>query len=196
MATITTDRPEVTMKEEVKQVRKIWGWFLALGIVQMAVGLFAVTFVFEATYTSVVLLGILLLIASGVQMGAAIWPRDWGGFFLYLLLGVLYIVAGGLMLRQPLLAAEALTLMLAAAFLVGGIFRIGIALAERFAGWGYVLCNGILTAGLGMLIWLEWPWSGLWVLGMFVGIELIVNGATWAIVSIGVRKGLKQFAAC
>ena len=99
------------------------------------------------------------------------------------------------MLRDPVLAAEALTLMLAAAFLVGGVFRIVAAVAERFPGWGWVLCNGILSVVLGLLIWQEWPWSGLWVLGLFVGIDLIVNGTIWSIVAFSVRNGLAQFTA-
>ena len=114
-----------------------------------------------------------------IERGAAVWARDWSGFFLFLLIGVLYAVAGFFTLQQPILAAESLTLMLAAAFVVGGVIRIIVALVERFPSWGWVLANGILTVLLGIAIWLQWPSSGLWVIGMFVGIDLIVNGTTW-----------------
>jgi uncharacterized membrane protein HdeD (DUF308 family)/nucleotide-binding universal stress UspA family protein len=180
------------LAEGATQVRKNWGWVLALGIVQIIVGAFAVCFAFSATLASVVTLGILLLIAAGAQTAAAIWARDWKGFFLFLLVGVLYAVTGFLMLQNPLLAAEGLTLMLAAAFLVGGVFRIVVAVAERFPSWGWVLCNGIVTVLLGIAIIREWPASGLWVLGMFVGIDLIVNGATGSVVAVGVRNGLAR----
>jgi uncharacterized membrane protein HdeD (DUF308 family) len=62
--------------------------------------------------------GVLLLVAAGAQLGAAIGARDWSGFFLFLLVGVLYAVAGFFTLQQPVLAAESLTLMLAATFVV------------------------------------------------------------------------------
>jgi uncharacterized membrane protein HdeD (DUF308 family) len=159
------------------------------------VGALAVSFAFSSTLASVMTLGILLLIAAGAQLAAACWTRDWGGFFLYVLVGILYAVAGFLTIQHPLLAAETLTLMLAAAFLVGGMFRIVVAAVERFPGWGWVLVNGIVTVVLGILIWRQWPVSGLWVLGMFVGIDLIVNGLNWSIVAIAVRKGAAKLGA-
>jgi uncharacterized membrane protein HdeD (DUF308 family) len=180
------------LTEEANRVRTNWGWFLALGIVQIVAGMLAASFAFTATLASVVTLGILLLIAAGGQTAAAILARNWGGFFLFVLLAILYAVAGFLMLQHPLFAAEGLTLMLAAAFLIGGMFRIVIALVERFPSWGWVLFNGIVTALLGIAIWQQWPESGLWVLGMFVGIELIVNGVTWLVLAVGVRNGLAQ----
>lgn len=178
--------------EVENRIRKTWGWFLAFGIIQIAAGMLALSFAFLATFASVVLLGILLLVAAGAQVAAAIWAREWRNSLTFILLGILYAVAGFLMLQHPLLAAEGLTLMLAAAFLIGGVFRIVAALVERFPDWGWVLCNGILTLLLGLLICLQWPESGLWVLGMFAGIDLIVNGATWASLAIGVRGGLKE----
>lgn len=123
------------------------------------------------------------------------FARNWGGFFLFVLLGVVYAVAGFLTLQHPLLAAETLTLMLAAAFLVAGAFRIIVALLERFPCWGWVLGNGILTMLLGLVIWQEWPDSGLWVLGLFVGIELIMNGVSWSVFAVGARNGLARLTS-
>src|SRR5262249_51616896 len=143
-------------------------------------------------FASVVTLGVLLLIAAGAQTAAAIWARDWKGFFLFLLLGVLYAVTGFLMLQHPVLAAGGLTLMLAAGFLVGGVFRAVIAGSERFPFWGWVLCNGIVTVRLGIAILQQWPESGLWVIGTFIGIDLIVNGATWSFLAVGVRSDLTR----
>jgi uncharacterized membrane protein HdeD (DUF308 family) len=182
------------LTEEIAGVRKNWGWLLALGIVQIVAGTLAVGFAFSATLASVLALGVLLLVAAGAQMGAAIWARDWRGFFLFLLLGILYSAAGFVTVLHPLAAAEGLTLMLAVAFLVGGTFRIVVAVVERFPSWGWVLCNGIVTVLLGVAIWRQWPESGLWVIGMLVGIDLIVNGVTWSVVAVGVRNGLARLA--
>jgi len=165
-----------------------WPW----ASVRSFAGTLAVGFAFSATFASVVTLGALLLIAAGAQVAAAFLARDWGGFFLFVLLGVLYTVAGFLTLQHPLLAAEGLALMLAAGLLVGGMFRIIVAAVERFPSWGWVLCNGIITFLLGIAIWQQWPESGLWVLGMFVGIDLIVNGVTCSALAVGVRNGLAR----
>ena len=81
-------------------IRKDWGWFLALGIVQVLAGALAVGFVFSATLASVVALGVLLLIAGSTQMAAALLARRWDGFFLFLLHGFLYGVAGFLTLEH------------------------------------------------------------------------------------------------
>jgi len=183
------------LMQEASSVRKNWGWFLALGIVQIVVGTLAVSFAFTATLASVVTLGVLLLSAAGAQIVAAVLARDWGGFFLFLLLGILYTVVGFLTLQHPLLAADGLTLLLAAAYLVGGMFRIIVALVERFPSWGWVLLSGIVTLLLGIAIWAQWPYSGLWVLGLFVGIDLIVNGATWAALAVGVRNELARLTS-
>jgi uncharacterized membrane protein HdeD (DUF308 family) len=190
VTTIADDRIADVLTAGANSVRKNWGWFLAAGMVQVLVGCVAFAFAFSATLASVVTLGVLLLIAAGAQVGAAIWARGWGQFFLCLLIGVLYAVAGFLAIQYPLAAAEGLTLMLAALFIVGGVFRMIGAVAERFPSWGWVLCNGIVTFLLGIAIWQQWPASGLWVLGLFVGIDLIVNGVTWSVLAVGVRNGL------
>ena len=195
MTNVAHNRMADMLMQEASSVRKNWGWFLALGIVQIVVGTLAVSFAFTATLASVVTLGVLLLSAAGAQIVAAVLARDWGGFFLFLLLGILYTVVGFLTLQHPLLAADGLTLLLAAAYLVGGMFRIIVALVERFPSWGWVLLSGIVTLLLGIAIWAQWPYSGLWVLGLFVGIDLIVNGATWAALAVGVRNELARLTS-
>jgi uncharacterized membrane protein HdeD (DUF308 family) len=189
------NRAAVVVAVDLAGIRKNWGWFLALGIVQIIVGTLAVSFAFSSTLASVVILGALLLIAAGAQMASAMLARDWDGFFLFLLLAFLYAVAGFLTLQYPLLAAEGLTLMLAALFLLVGLFRIAVALLDRFPSWGWVLCNGVVTVLLGIAIWQQWPVSGLGVLGMLVGIELIVNGVTWAVLAVSVRNALARLTS-
>jgi uncharacterized membrane protein HdeD (DUF308 family) len=188
MATVVENRVAgMSEQEGANRIRKNWGWFLAFGLVQIGAGVLAISFTFSATLASVVVLGTLFLVAAGAQLVVAVSALGRRGSLLFLLLSVLYGIAGLLTLRHPLLAAEGLTLMLAAAFLVGGAFRIVAALVERFPGWGWVLTNGIVTFLMGLLIWEQWPESGLWVLGMFVGIDLVINGMTWAMLAVDVR---------
>lgn len=120
--------------------------------------------------------------------------RSRDGFFLFLLLGFLYGVAGFLTIQNPRLAAEGLTLMFAALFLVVGLFRIAVALVDHVPSWGWLLFNGVVTVLLGLAMWRQWPESGLWVVGTLVGIELIVNGVTWSVLAVGVAKGVAKLS--
>jgi uncharacterized membrane protein HdeD (DUF308 family) len=192
MTSNAQDPVAVVVAVDAASMRKNRAWFLALGIVQIIAGTLAFSFAFGATLASVVTLGVLLLIAGGAQIAAALLARDWDGFLLFLLLAILYLVAGVLTLQHLLLAAEGLTLMLAALFLVVGLFRIAVALVDHVPSWGWLLFNGVVTVLLGLAIWQQWPESGLWVVGMLVGIELIVNGVTWSVLAVGARKGSPQ----
>ena len=88
----------------------------------------------------------------------------------------------------PLVAAEGLdALLLAATFLAGGLIRIVITLLDRFPGWPWVLLNGFVTLLLGILIWRQWPESSFWVIGLFVGIDLLFSGWSWVMLGLLVR---------
>src|SRR5262249_59506570 len=122
-----------------------------------------------------------------VQIVNAFRGRSWGGFFLHLLAGVLHLVVGLLMIERPLRAAEILTFMLAVSFLIAGSIRIIVVLTERFSAWPWVLINGIVTLLLGIAIWRQWPESSYWVIGLFVGIDLIFNGWSWVMLGLAVQ---------
>ena len=81
--------------------------------------------------------------------------------------------------RAPVGALAALTLLIACFLMVGGIFKTVAALGYRFAAWGWPLAGGIIDLILGVLIWQEWPASALWVIGLFVGINLLFRGFNW-----------------
>lgn len=187
MSAVANERIPDAGPQHASPARKAPVWLLVFGVAQVIAGLVALSFAVSTTIVSILLLGILLLIAGGAQVAAAVSTRNWSCFFLFLLLGLLYAVIGLLMLRHPVAAAGGLTIMLAAAFLVGGGYRVVYAATERFPGWGWVLANGALTVALGLMIWQNWPWSGLWVLGTFVGIDLIFNGVTWIALAAAVR---------
>jgi len=178
--------------EDIAPVRRSWGLFLTFGIIQIVAGLLSVSFAFSSTIASVSVLGILLTIAAGAELAAAIMARSWKAFFLFALLGILYGAAGFLTLMHPVTAAETLTLMLAIMLLAGGLFRILVALMAPFPSWGWVLTNGIITLFLGIAILAQWPATGLWVLGTFVGIDLIASGITWSVLAAELRKDFKQ----
>ena len=165
-----------------EELRRSWGWFLGLGIVLIILGVIAIGSAFFMTIASVWLFGWLLIIGGVMEVVHAFWHKRWAGFFLDLLTGVLYVVAGWMMVNNPQESALLLTLLIAMFLVFEGVFRIVAALAVRYPHWGAVLLNGVISLVLGMLIWRRWPVSGLWVIGLFVGIEMLLNG--WSLVRL------------
>ena len=122
------------------------------------------------------------------QLVGAFWTRDWSGFFLSLLIGVLYVVLGLFFLRDPGNAVLAMTLLLACVLTVGGLFRIVASLMFRIPHWGWTLAGGVINLLLGIYIYSQWPLDSIVVIGLFVGIDLIFTGWTWVMLALAVRN--------
>jgi uncharacterized membrane protein HdeD (DUF308 family) len=169
---------------DLERLRKNWGWFVALGIVLMILGALAIGWALVTTLVSVLFIGWLMIVGGVLQAGHAFWQGSWSSLFLDLFIGILYFVTGMVILVNPGVAAIALTLVIASFLLVGGIFRIAAAFALPTESRGWLLLNGVIAVILAILIWSEWPLSGLWVIGLFVGIDMILNG--WSLVMLGI----------
>jgi len=173
---------------EPGSLREIWVFLLGMGIALMVLGLAAIGSSLIATFATVLVFGILLLLGALFQVVTALWGRSWRGFVLHLLAGVLYLIAGVFMIENPLEAAMGLTLLVAICLLAGGFLRIVLGLVERFDGWGWVLLNGFVSVLLGIAIWRQWPLSGLRFIGLFVGIELLFSGLSWMMLGLKARS--------
>jgi uncharacterized membrane protein HdeD (DUF308 family) len=171
--------------DEVRQHRLsffIWGILLIiLGFV--AIGSSGVT-----TLISVMLLGWILIFSGIFAVIHGLTHRRWHGFFLNLLAGLLNAVVGLLMVSNPVLAAATLTLLIAMLLIVAGTFRFVIGFSLPFEHRGWLIFNGIIAILLGLSIWSSWPISGLWVIGLFIGIDLIVDGWTEVMLSLMARR--------
>lgn len=169
----------------LRELHRHWGWLLALGVVLFILGIVALGATVMATLASVLLFGWLLFFGGILQAAHALWSARWSGFFLHLLGGVFDVVVGLIMIANPFVGALSLTLLLAAFFTVVGLFRIVGAVTLRFRNWGWLLLSGIVSVILGILIWAQWPASSLWVIGTFVGIDLLFNG--WWLIMLGME---------
>lgn len=173
--------------KDIEEVRNNWGWFLAFGLLLIALGVGVISSSYYATVFSVVLFGIFLLAAGAVQIVQAFLAQKWTGFFLTLLLGILYLITGFICVAKPAVAAINLTLWIAAFCFIVGIFRMITSLILRNDQWGWVFFNGLITFILGAMIFSDWPLSGLWVIGLFIGIDMILTGWSWVWTSLFVR---------
>jgi uncharacterized membrane protein HdeD (DUF308 family) len=165
-------------------VRRNWGWFMALGIVQIVLGSIALGEVVLVTLASAVIFGWLLIIGGISSIVHAFVERKWGGFIIDLLTGLLYAVVGFMMVTNPGETAVTLTLIIAMFLMIGGVSRIVEALVSALPHRGWVLLNGVVTLVLGIMIWRKWPASSFWVIGLFVGIEMLLYG--WSLVMLAI----------
>jgi uncharacterized membrane protein HdeD (DUF308 family) len=179
----------LSASSDVEPLRAKWGWIVALGVVYLVAGFIALGSVLTATVVSVFLVGIMMIIAGVAEVINAFEVRGWGKVLLWLLLGALYIIAGLVTFRNPLLAAAVLTLILGVALVASGIMRIILAFSvQREAPWIWVLLSGAITLLLGALILARWPISSLYILGLFLGIDLIFAGIGWLGLGLGLRQ--------
>jgi uncharacterized membrane protein HdeD (DUF308 family) len=192
MSTAPPPASESPLRDELQHLRSHWLLLLILGIGLVLIGTVAIISSFIATLATVTFLGILLFFGAIMQVVNAVTCRNWRGFVVYLLGGILYGVVGLIMMNHPLAAAAGLTLMLAASFMIGGIIRIVTAAVEHFHGWPWVMLNGFITLFLGIYIWRHFPADAFWLIGLFVGVDLIFCGWSWIFLAFGIRNAFSS----
>ncbi len=168
------------LSETLTTARKDWGWFLALGIGLIVLGVVSVVYESSATLASVITLGVIIMVAGILQIAGAFQARGAGHVILYLLAGVLDLVVGFVLVYYPGAGALAVTLVLAVYLLFGGIFRTIYALWAQFPQYGWAVFASLVTAALGFLLLAQWPTSAFWFLGFAVGVNLILLGVSWS----------------
>ncbi len=170
-------------------LKKNWGWFLALGILLVILGFIGLGMMLALTIASVLFLGVFFLIAAVAQIINAFKGKGWKSIAWHILSAILYGVAGVAVIINPLMASIFLTLVLGFSILIAGFTRIIMAFHIRgMKGWGWPLVGGIVSVLLGILIIAQWPVSGLWVIGLFVAIELIMSGWSYVFLALAARR--------
>lgn len=176
------------IQEDLRKLKGAWLWFVILGAALILLGLTALGYATFFTIASVEILGFFLILGAAFYIAGAFFTGSWGGFFLTIMMGVLQLVVGMICVRHPAEAAIVYTLLMAVFFMVGGLFRIIASLSGQFRGRGWVLANGVITLLLGIMIWHQMPFSGLWVIGTFLGIDLLFNGWSYVLLGLNVRQ--------
>jgi uncharacterized membrane protein HdeD (DUF308 family) len=173
----------------MEPLRAKCGWIVALGVIYVLAGLIALSSVALATVVSVFIVGIMMVVAGVAEVVNAFQFKSWGKFLLWIVLGLLYIVAGVMTFQNPLLAAALLTLLLGVALVASGIMRIILAFGMKEGmPWMWVVLSGVITLLLGGIILAKWPVASLYILGLFLGIDLIFAGVGWIFVGLGLKS--------
>lgn len=155
-----------------------WGAIL-VGAIFVFAGIFVLGDLVAATVISTMLIGALLLVAGVSEIFQAFSTQHWRGFVLRVLVGFLYAVCGIMLLTDPARASVILTLVFALSLIASGCVRV----VQAFQYWEVfgplLLISGLIGIAAGLVILAKWPISGLWVLGLVVGIDLLSHGIWW-----------------
>ncbi len=156
-----------------------WRLFAAEGVVLVLLGLVAMAIPLFAGLATAILLGWLLLAAGIVGLVSTLGARRAPGFGWSLLSALAAVVAGLVLLWNPVAGLITLTYVLAAYFVADGVFNIVLGLSHRreLSGrWEWLLINGLFDLVLAGFIIAGLPGSAIWVLGLLVGIDLLFGG--------------------
>lgn len=161
------------------------GWFLALGALLILAGAAAIAFPMVSTLAAKFALGWLFLLTGLVNVVHAFGTKGWRAFGLNLLIGILFLVAGGYLAFLPIGGIVTLTLLIAALFIAEGYLEIMMAIRlQPDKGWAWVLLSGVLAVAAGILIGLELPDSSTWTIGLLAGINLLASGLSFVFLAL------------
>jgi len=163
-----------------------WRLFLAEGIFFIFLGLCAIVIPQFFTVAIVVFLGWILLFGGIVHVSRAFVFANMPGFSWWLFMGVLQVIVGYLFITKPVAGALTLTMLMTVFFALEGVAKISLALMMRpLANWGFILFSGITALVFALIIWISWSESAQWLLGLFLGINMVFLG--WSLVKISLH---------
>jgi uncharacterized membrane protein HdeD (DUF308 family) len=175
---VITTEEEKALEPVSGKIRKNRGWLLFLGVVMVILGTIGLTMEVSLTVVSVLYFGFLVVFGGIIMLIDAFKAGAWQSKIWHVLMALVYIAAGIVMIIDPAASAVWITLFLAGFFVVSGACRLIIGFQSRASNssWGWIVFAGLISIALGGIIFAQWPVSGLWVIGMFVAIELIIQG--------------------
>jgi len=189
MISVFDNRSDMVGLDPMEAVERHRGWFIGLGIVLCLLGALAIAVPFVATLATTLFIGWLMVISGIGHAIHAFQNRRWAGFPWALLSSILYLVAGGLIIWNPLVGTLTLTLVLSLFFLANGFVKVVRALQHRAtSSWGWLLVDGIITLALGGLILAKWPSTAVWAIGLLVGVDLLVSGSSMLVLGLLGRR--------
>lgn len=179
------DKTEISIAEAIHSQRR---YYIAAGVVLVMAGLLAIAFPFFGTLAVAIFVGWILVFSGFVELIHALTTRGAPAMMLNIVVGLLSVGVGAMMLSDPFSGAFSLTLLLAGLFAADGVIRILSATQIRpFAGWGWIVLNGVSSLLLAaLLLWLL-PDASLYVLGILLGLDLLVAGGTLLLIASAAR---------
>ncbi len=165
------------------------------GVLLIVFGMVAIGSPFLAAVAVNVAIAWLIVLAGIVHIMLAFRAHGAGSMIWKLLVGLAYVCFGAYLILHPVLGVASLTLVVASLFLIEGILDIILFFKMRsLGGSSWVLVDGIITLLLGLMIYMQWPSSSAWAIGILVGVSMIISGISRVMLSLAVRKTTTEVA--
>ena len=183
------DTLEKDMQQVADEVRANWGWLMVMGLALTVLGVVGLYMAGALTVASLWWFGVLTIAGGVATLVDAFRAEGWKAKLWEMLIAVIYVAAGIVMLLNPGASAVWFTLFIAAFLFASGILRIitGFQIREQVKGWGWTVFGGVASTVLAIMIWAQWPVSGLWVIGMFIAIEMIMQGTSMISIALAAK---------
>ena len=147
-----------------------------LGIITIILGVLAISSPAITGLSIILCVGILMIGAGVLRMLWAFSAGAVGRGMLAFLLGGLTLLCGAALVTDPIIASGFLTIIIAVYLLVDGIAEIAAAFRPAQPGRILLLFAGLISIMLAGMIWRQFPLSGMWAIGVILGIKLILIG--------------------
>jgi uncharacterized membrane protein HdeD (DUF308 family) len=170
-------------------VKKATGWFIAIAILFILLGIFAIAEPWTAGLGVTLLVGWLLVIGAVAHFIAAFKGHGAKHVILQLVVAAVYLIGGLYFLTHTIMGVSTLTLLLSGVILAEGVLEIlAYIRLKDVHGASWMLINGVVTLLLGGLIWFHWPSSSVWAIGTLVGVNLLMTGISRLMQGLAARK--------
>ena len=189
MSNVSTSEVFLISSTEATSLRRNWGWTVAFGVLLALAGIIALGSVLTATIASVLVVGV-AMIASGIveiiygirnAIMEAVLPMGFGRRFIR--------DRRRRRVQKSTARGQLFDACAGRRLVASGLLRIVLAFhLPKDASWIFVGLSGVVTLLLGVVVVAQWPISSQWVIGTFLGVDLIFAGAAW----IGVGLTLKR----
>ena len=173
----------------IEHLRARWGEIVAFGALLVVLGVAALCFTLPSTVATVTLNGVFFLVAGVAEIGVGAHAKSWARFFLWIVGGAIYLIAGVICIINPIFAIFALTLALGVGLIAAACVRAYLAFyLPADNARVMVLVAAAFTFLLGLLIVARWPTDARYVLGILLGVDLLFHGFAWATFGFGLRS--------
>ena len=171
------------------EVRANWGWLMFMGLVLVVLGCIGLYMTGMLTLVSIFYIGIMLLAGGVLMLIDAFRAEGWKAKFWAILLSLIYAISGCVMIVDPAASAIWFTLFIAVFLLASGVARIiiGFTVRKEVSSWAWTVFSGVVSIIFAVLIYNAWPFSGLWVIGMYVAIEMLLQGTSMISIALAAK---------
>lgn len=170
-------------------VKKATNWFIAVAVLFILLGLFAIAEPWTAGLGVTLLVGWLLMVGAVAHFISAFKGHGARHVILQVVVGLVYLIGGLYFLTHTIMGVSTLTLLLSIVILAEGVLEVLAYFRLRnMHGASWLLLNGVVTLLLGGMIWFHWPSSSIWAIGTLVGVNLLMTGISRLMLGLAARK--------